>query len=373
MLMVIVASVFVLLLLTTGFVLLNINKKKDLEISSFTKLQLGLTNIVWAILIGMLIVLRINEAIMHSGFFLISLKASIAIIIIPFLYLYISNKIFGDVECLKRYVKNLTLPICLLFLWIFFIVISKTTQAFQWGRFNYISFWKGLEFSYIAILLLQIGFYTVLLMVNYILHNKNDLSQNRLSIVRYWLLCIPAGLLWVYSLLNHQIVFVIVSYVYLILFVALLFYFEVKDYSKANKIQLSNSLEISSPEIKTSNKEVVEKDSESIRLIIDRIDSLLFDDKVYKNPDLTLSSFARMIPTNETYLREAIKRHYNCSYTDLLNECRLTEVECMLLEKEGQVNELYEEVGFNSSSAFYVAFKKKHNITPTQWIQRYKQ
>lgn len=373
MLMVIVASVFVLLLLTTGLALLKINQKGDDDISAFTKLQLGFTNIVWAILIGILIVLRINESIMHSGFFLVPLKASIAIIIIPFLYLYMSNKLYGDVVCLKRYAVNLALPISLLLLWVFFLFVSKTTQAFQWGSFNYISFWKGLEYSYITVLLLQIGFYTVLLIVNYILQNNEDKRRSRVSIVKYWLLGIPAALLWVYSLLNHQIVFVVASYVYLLFFVAFLFYVEVKDSFKPKIAFADQLIDESLEETKPVSKEVEAKDSESMRLIIERIDNLLFEDKIYKNPEITLSSFARMVPTNETYLRDAIKRHYNCSYTDLLNECRLTEVECMLLQKEAQVNELYEEVGFNSSSAFYVAFKRKHNMTPTQWIQLHKQ
>ncbi|MGL5562785.1 MAG: helix-turn-helix domain-containing protein [Tannerellaceae bacterium] len=372
MLMVIVASVFVIVLLTTGLVLLNINEKRDLEIVSFTKPQLGLTNIVWAILIGILIVLRINESAMHSGFFLRSLKAVIAIIIIPFLYLYASNKYLGGVACFKRYAMNLLLPVCLLFLWVFFIIVSKTTQVFQWGSFNYVSFWKALEYSYITILLLQIGFYTVLLMINSISQSKGK-SQYRLPVVRCWLLGVSAGILWVYSLLNHQTIYVIASYVYLSFLVALLFYIELKGLFKAKAILVDPSIEDCSEDPEAIVKDVQVKESDNMRLIIERIDNLLFEEKVYKSPDITLSSLARMVPTNETYLREAIKRHYNCSYTDLLNECRLTEVECMLLEKEAQVNELYEEVGFNSSSAFYAAFKRKHNMTPTQWTQRYKQ
>lgn len=368
--MVIVATVFVLLLLTTGLALLKIYGKKDQEVSSFTKLQLGFTNIVWAILISILIILRLNESVMHSGFFLVSLKASIAIIISPFLYLYTSNKLFGNVVCLKRYAMNLVLPVCLFFLWIFFIIISKTTQVFQWGSFNYISFWRGLEYSYITVLLLQIGFYTVLLISNYALDSDCNRQKVKLMVVRYLLLGISAGILWVYSLINHKIIFVVASYTYLALFVALLFYYEIKDRNNHEHIA---PCALGEKDVKETSLKHENVESESMRLIIERIDNLLFEEKVYKNPDITLSSLARMVPTNETYLRDAIKRHYNCSYTDLLNECRLTEVECMLLQKEAQVNELYEEVGFNSSSAFYVAFKRKHNMTPTQWIQLHKQ
>lgn len=371
--MVIVASVFVLLLLTTGLALLKINQKKDHVIVSFAKVQLGFTYIIWAVLMSVLIILRLNEAAMHSGFFLVSLKASIAIIIIPLLYLYTSNKLFGDVMCLKRYIVNLALPICLLLLWVFFLIVSKTTQAFQWGSFNYISFWKGLEYSYITVLLLQVGFYSVLLLMNYMQQRKDAQRINKLSVIKYWLPGVCAGVLWVYSLFNHQIVYVIASYIYLTFLVILLFYFEVKGVFEAKVVSFEGLIDESLEETKLVSKEVEVKDSESMRLIIERIDNLLFEDKIYKNPEITLSSFARMVPTNETYLRDAIKRHYNCSYTDLLNECRLTEVECMLLQKEAQVNELYEEVGFNSSSAFYVAFKRKHNMTPTQWIQLHKQ
>ena len=101
-----------------------------------------------------------------------------------------------------------------------------------------------------------------------------------------------------------------------------------------------------------------------------RFDSLLSQDKIYRNPYLTLSTAAEQLNISPSYLSTMVNSLYKKSFIDLINEYRVKDVKQHLFSMEFNnytIVSLGLEAGFNSKSAFYEAFKKHTSMTPMQY------
>lgn len=102
----------------------------------------------------------------------------------------------------------------------------------------------------------------------------------------------------------------------------------------------------------------------------DKLVELMEKDKVYLNPDLTLSDLASYLITNNQYVSRVINKSFGKSYTDFVNEYRVNDF--IELVKKDTYNETFlfyaTKVGFNSKSAFNRAFKKNKNKTPREYF-----
>jgi AraC-like DNA-binding protein len=95
-------------------------------------------------------------------------------------------------------------------------------------------------------------------------------------------------------------------------------------------------------------------------------------DKVYKNPDITLSSLSESLNINPRYLSTLINSNYNIGFTELINNHRLNESKTLLLnKKELTIQEIMYDVGFNSKSVFYSNFKKLTGVTPKEFREKF--
>lgn len=107
---------------------------------------------------------------------------------------------------------------------------------------------------------------------------------------------------------------------------------------------------------------------ELVQLLKEVINSELFLDK-----GLTLSKLANILSTNTTYLSNTINSHYQKKFTDFINELRVNYV-LARIEKDKEfcnytIAHIADISGFNSSSAFYNAFKKYTGLTPSYYIK----
>ncbi|MEM7084666.1 MAG: helix-turn-helix domain-containing protein [Bacteroidota bacterium] len=100
----------------------------------------------------------------------------------------------------------------------------------------------------------------------------------------------------------------------------------------------------------------------------------LISTEFYLDPDLTLSKMAKEIDTNTSYLSKVINEHYEISFTNFINELRISytlkSLETVPEFSKYTVDHIAEKSGFASSSAFYKAFKKYTGLTPSYYIKK---
>ncbi len=93
-------------------------------------------------------------------------------------------------------------------------------------------------------------------------------------------------------------------------------------------------------------------------------------EKPYLNFELTLQKLAFQTNIPERELSILINHHLKKHFFDFINEYRINYAKVLLKnpdKKEVTILEILYQVGFNSKSSFYTAFKKMTNQTPTAY------
>ena len=100
------------------------------------------------------------------------------------------------------------------------------------------------------------------------------------------------------------------------------------------------------------------------------LEYLMQTERIYRNPDLSLSSTSEMLGISACYLSSIVNSILDKSFIDYINGYRVAEVkrhlQCDTYEHYTIVS-FGLEAGFNSRSAFYSAFKKHTGTTPSQY------
>lgn len=105
-----------------------------------------------------------------------------------------------------------------------------------------------------------------------------------------------------------------------------------------------------------------------------RLDQVMRLQKQYLSPDLTLPKLAQAVGCSVNHLSQVINSGFDTSFFDYLSRYRIEYAKKLLTQLDGQSNAILQiafNVGFNSNSAFYSAFKKHVGITPAQYRQRH--
>jgi AraC-like DNA-binding protein len=111
-------------------------------------------------------------------------------------------------------------------------------------------------------------------------------------------------------------------------------------------------------------------DAQRMQEYIGRLKSLMDDEKLYLEPDLTLPALAEMVDCSVNHLSQVVNSGFNMSFFDFLNSYRVQEAKLILSDDDDQPKSILDvsfAVGFNSNSAFYAAFKKATGVTPAQF------
>tara|TARA_R110002020_G_scaffold37072_5_gene111807 strand:- start:21194 stop:22564 length:1371 start_codon:yes stop_codon:yes gene_type:complete len=97
---------------------------------------------------------------------------------------------------------------------------------------------------------------------------------------------------------------------------------------------------------------------------------LLEKQKVYLDNTLTLESLALKMNTDRYSLSQVINQEFGKNFYEIINDYRVGEA-LLLIKKTRStksVNDLIYESGFNNKVSFYKAFKKRKNMTPTEYM-----
>ena len=96
-----------------------------------------------------------------------------------------------------------------------------------------------------------------------------------------------------------------------------------------------------------------------------KLERALENEDLYRNPDLTLRQLSDAVGTTEHRVSEILNHHLDTNFYDFVNGRRITEAKLILQrDRERAVLDIALEVGFNSKSTFYTAFKKVTGQSP---------
>lgn len=105
----------------------------------------------------------------------------------------------------------------------------------------------------------------------------------------------------------------------------------------------------------------------------DRLIRLMAEKKPYLDCDLTLQQLASLLNISPVYLSQVINQQMNQNFYDFINRQRIEEAKRRFLQpsrKDTEILTVVFDVGFNSKSTFYEAFKKYTGMTPARFKKR---
>lgn len=110
-------------------------------------------------------------------------------------------------------------------------------------------------------------------------------------------------------------------------------------------------------------------DPEMVEQCMKKLSYVMDMEKLYKDDKLSLQTLSQKVSVTPHILSQVLNERMNKSFSDFVNGFRIEEAKKMLQEADEDTSVLHVcyEVGFNSKSAFYRAFKKYTNKTPIQY------
>jgi len=113
---------------------------------------------------------------------------------------------------------------------------------------------------------------------------------------------------------------------------------------------------------------------DTVHYCINRLESLMNQDKLYLSSELTLSSLARQMNINHSYLSQVINQRFGCHFNDFVNQFRIAEAKRLLQDPawlEKPILDIAVESGFNALSTFNRLFKAHTGFTPGAYRKRH--
>ena len=99
-----------------------------------------------------------------------------------------------------------------------------------------------------------------------------------------------------------------------------------------------------------------------------RLQHLMAEEALYKNPNLTLPLLAKKLQTSVPQVSQLLNDNLQSSFALYVNQWRVNEAKRVLLAEPKLTMELVAEAcGYNSQSTFYAAFKQFEQTTPAKF------
>ncbi|MFC0186132.1 helix-turn-helix domain-containing protein [Pseudarcicella hirudinis] len=138
--------------------------------------------------------------------------------------------------------------------------------------------------------------------------------------------------------------------------------------------QIAENPVITDPEPLLSNEKgrrnTYHVSEEQAAILVEKLEKLLFSDKIFIQSDLSLSQLSEQLNTPAYQVSEIINRHYQESFFDLINRCRIEEIKLRLNDERFNrfsILGIAMDCGFNSKSSFNTAFRKFTGTTPSDF------
>lgn len=154
--------------------------------------------------------------------------------------------------------------------------------------------------------------------------------------------------------------------------VVIICYVGIKGYAQHQPLRLTyNSKSVLQEEIKMQNMIETPTDLKEEQLAMKlKIEKIMLQDKLYLEPELSLSDLALKLKTNTSVLSSAINSNFGKNFNDFVNEYRVEEFKKQIKLSENQHYTLLAiafDCGFNSKATFNRAFKKITGQAPSRF------
>ncbi len=106
-----------------------------------------------------------------------------------------------------------------------------------------------------------------------------------------------------------------------------------------------------------------------LQKIADQLQSLMQEQKLFKQSDLSLRGLAEQLQVKPYLLTKCLKEILQTKYSDYINDLRLEEVQRLLRQPDSENYTLLSlalDAGFNSKSSFHRVVKKRLGISPSE-------
>ena len=102
--------------------------------------------------------------------------------------------------------------------------------------------------------------------------------------------------------------------------------------------------------------------------LMQRIQGLMEEQRLYTNVELKVSDVAAQLNTNSRYVSDCIKASEGCTFSQFVNKYRLAHAKRLLREHpDMKLSTIWAEAGFASEQSFHRTFKQDTGLTPREW------
>lgn len=133
------------------------------------------------------------------------------------------------------------------------------------------------------------------------------------------------------------------------------------------KINEPSILALNEVEILDESNSSEEKTDDKDFMILTKIEQAMKEQKLYKNPNLSLNDLAESISESRNSISFALNNSLNKTFYNYINELRIEESKSLLSDKSLQhfsIEGIAAQSGFKSMSVFYKFFKDIEKVTP---------
>ena len=141
-----------------------------------------------------------------------------------------------------------------------------------------------------------------------------------------------------------------------------------ENQSSLTQLPIVNDENQENETIKYAKSSLTEATSKSLK---NRLLQFMGDEKRYLTPKLRIKDLSESMNIPAHHLSQVINESFQQNFYEFINEYRIKEAMILLKDpksKDYTYESIAYDVGFNSRSAFYMAFKKIYNTTPTKYI-----
>jgi len=282
-----------------------------------------------------------------------SFKVASVLLQMPLYYLYVKSVCYFNFKFKKKHLLH-----ALLFLGVFVLLLTTGVSDTGYSVFEIIA--KAQYYSYIIAVFFTLNHFKKLYLENYATNHKNTYK---------WLLQITILFLigncfvLIRSFISSEKNSNFLANINLLISVFALFvicWFVLKAlYQPSLFLGVDKNLTT----LKTIKKSTTETEQ-----VLQVLSKYMNTEKPYLDPELSLQKLAVGIHLPEKQLSQLINQHIGKHFFDYVNEFRIDKAKVLLKEQTDlTVLEILYEIGFNSKSSFYTAFKKETHQTPTAY------
>lgn len=111
--------------------------------------------------------------------------------------------------------------------------------------------------------------------------------------------------------------------------------------------------------------------SDAAQTLMERINKVMEEQKLYQNSELKLQDVAAALGTNRRFISDCINSQTGYSFAQYVNIYRIEHAKQLLRQNTGQkIADVYYKSGFANETTFFRTFKSVTGMTPKEWLSR---